>query len=37
VKKLLAVLHKLVNTGNTLVVVEHYVDVVKSADWIIHL
>ena len=37
VKKLLAVLHKLVNTGNTLVVVEHNMDVIKSADWIIDL
>ena len=37
VKKLLAVLQKLVNTGNTLVVVEHNVDVIKSADWVIDL
>ena len=37
VKKLLAVLHKLVNAGNTLVVVEHNMDVIKSADWIIDL
>ncbi|HEU4685634.1 MAG TPA: excinuclease ABC subunit UvrA [Nitrospira sp.] len=37
VKKLLAVLHRLVNAGNTLVVVEHNVDVMKSADWIIDL
>ena len=37
VKKLLAVLHKLVNAGNTLVVVEHNLDVVKSADWVIDL
>ena len=37
VKKLLAVLHKLVNAGNTLVVVEHNLDVIKSADWIIDL
>jgi len=35
VKKLLAVLHKLVNAGNTLVVVEHNLDVIKSADWVI--
>jgi excinuclease ABC subunit A len=37
VKKLLAVLHKLVNAGNTLVVVEHNMDVIKSADWVIDL
>ena len=37
VKKLLAVLHKLVNAGNTLVVVEHNLDVIRNADWIIDL
>jgi excinuclease ABC subunit A len=37
IKKLLAVLHKLVDAGNTLVVVEHNLDVIKSADWIIDL
>jgi excinuclease ABC subunit A len=37
VKKLLAVLHKLVNAGHTLVVVEHNLDVIKSADWVIDL
>ncbi len=37
VNKLLAVLHKLVNAGNTLVVVEHNLDVIKSADWVIDL
>lgn len=37
IKKLLAVLHKLVNAGNTVVVVEHNLDVIKSADWIIDL
>ncbi len=37
VKKLLTVLHKLVNAGNTLVVVEHNLDIIKSADWIIDL
>jgi excinuclease ABC subunit A len=36
-KRLLAVLQKLVNAGNTLVVVEHNLDVIKSADWIIDL
>ncbi len=37
IKKLLAILHKLVNTGNTVVVVEHNLDVIKCADWIIDL
>ena len=37
VKKFLAVLHKLVNAGNALVVVEHNLDVIKSADWVIDL
>jgi excinuclease ABC subunit A len=37
VKRLLGVLHKLVNAGNTLVVVEHNLDVIKSADWVIDL
>jgi excinuclease ABC subunit A len=37
IKKLLTVLHKLVDAGNTLVVVEHHMDVIKSADWIIDL
>jgi len=37
VKKLLAVLHRLVDAGNTVLVVEHNLDVIKSADWIIDL
>jgi excinuclease ABC subunit A len=37
IKKLLAMLQKLVNSGNTIVVVEHNLDVIKSADWIIDL
>ena len=37
VKKLLGILQKLVNAGNTLVVVEHNMDVIKSADWVIDL
>ncbi|HLV13309.1 MAG TPA: excinuclease ABC subunit A, partial [Trueperaceae bacterium] len=36
-RKLLDVLHRLVDGGNTLVVIEHNVDVVKTADWIIDL
>jgi excinuclease ABC subunit A len=37
IKKLLAMLQKLVNSGNTVLVVEHNLDVIKSADWIIDL
>ena len=37
VKKLLEVLHELVDTGNTVVVIEHNLEVIKTADWIIDL
>jgi excinuclease ABC subunit A len=37
VKKLLEVLSRLVDTGNTVLVIEHNLDVVKTADWIIDL
>ncbi|HBH36001.1 MAG TPA: excinuclease ABC subunit UvrA [Gammaproteobacteria bacterium] len=37
VKHLLAVLHRLRDHGNTLVVIEHNLDVIKTADWIIDL
>jgi excinuclease ABC subunit A len=37
IRKLLDVLHSLVNLGNTVVVIEHQLDVVKTADWIIDL
>lgn len=37
VHKLLDVLQKLVDTGNTVIVIEHNLDVIKSADWIIDL
>ena len=37
VEKLLAVLHRLVDGGNTVVIIEHNLDVIKSADWIIDL
>jgi excinuclease ABC subunit A len=37
VRKLLDVLHQLVSLGNTVLVVEHNLDVIKSADWVIDL
>ncbi|MGA2512818.1 MAG: excinuclease ABC subunit UvrA [Candidatus Limnocylindrales bacterium] len=37
VEKLLQVLHRLVDTGNTVIVIEHNLDVVKTADWIVDL
>jgi len=37
VDKLLVVLNKLVDTGNTVLVIEHNLDVIKQADWIIDL
>lgn len=37
VDKLLHVLHKLVEKGNTMIVIEHNLDVIKTADWIIDL
>jgi excinuclease ABC subunit A len=37
VKKLLVVLQKLVDKGNTVLVIEHNLDVIKSADWLIDL
>jgi excinuclease ABC subunit A len=37
VERLLDVLHRLVDAGNTVVVIEHNLDVVKTADWIIDL
>ena len=35
VRKLLEVLHELVEQGNTMVVIEHNLDVIKTADWIL--
>jgi excinuclease ABC subunit A len=37
VKLLLSILHKLVDKGNTVLVIEHNLDVIKTADWIIDL
>ena len=37
VRKLLEVLHELVEQGNTVVVIEHNLEVIKTADWIIDL
>ena len=36
-KKLLEVLHALVAQGNTVVVIEHNLEVIKTADWILDL
>ncbi|MEZ0226231.1 MAG: excinuclease ABC subunit UvrA [Alphaproteobacteria bacterium] len=37
VRKLLEVLHRLVDTGNTVVVIEHNLEVIKTADWILDI
>ena len=37
VEKLLRVLHRLVDAGNTVVVIEHNLDVIAEADWILDL
>ena len=36
-RKLLEVLHELVDQGNTVVVIEHNLEVIKTADWIIDM
>ena len=37
VRKLLDVLHTLVESGNTIIVIEHNLEVIKTADWVIDL
>ena len=37
VRKLLDVLHRLTDLGNTIIIIEHNLDVVRSADWVIDL
>ena len=37
IQKLLEVLNRLVESGNTVVVIEHNLDVIRNADWIIDL
>ncbi len=37
VEKLIRVLHRLVDAGNTVVVIEHNLDVIADADWIVDL
>ena len=37
VRKLLGVLNRLVEQGNTVIVIEHNLDVIKTADWLVDL
>jgi excinuclease UvrABC ATPase subunit len=37
INKLLAIINRLVDSGNTVIVIEHNLDIVKNADWIIDM
>jgi len=37
VSKLLEVLHRLTDLGNSIIIIEHHLDVIRNADWIIDL
>jgi excinuclease ABC subunit A len=37
IQRLLDVLHRLVDAGNTVIIIEHNMDVIRSADWILDL
>jgi excinuclease ABC subunit A len=37
IERLLGVLHRLADGGNTIIVIEHNLDVIKSADWVIDM
>jgi excinuclease ABC subunit A len=37
IQRLLDVLHRLVDAGNTVIIIEHNLDVIKTADWILDL
>ena len=37
VKKLLDVLHRLTDLGNSIIIIEHNLDVIRNADWLIDL
>jgi excinuclease UvrABC ATPase subunit len=37
ISHLLAIMNRLVDTGNTVIVIEHNLDIIKNADWIIDM